>query len=74
MRYLIAMCCAVAAAAAATFFLSTPTASWVVRQFTFDSPDSVATLHALVFMLTNLIALVAGFTLGWALGVRFKDA
>jgi hypothetical protein len=41
MRYAIAMITAILFAALATLFLSTPIASWVVRQFTFDSPDTV---------------------------------
>jgi vancomycin permeability regulator SanA len=74
MRFLIAMVCAVIAAALATFYAAMPIASWAVRQFTFDSPDTVATLHAAVFMLVNLTALVAGFVIGWAAGARWRDA
>lgn len=68
MRYLIAIISAIAVAAVVTLLLSTPIASWVVRQFTFDSPDTVADLHALVFMAVNIGALVAGWFLGWAIG------
>jgi hypothetical protein len=71
MRYVVAMTVAVIAAALATLYLSSPVASWVVRQFTFDSPDSVASLHAATFMVCNLAALTAGFLVGWGLGRPF---
>lgn len=71
MRYVIAMVTAILFAALATFFLSTPVANWIVRQFTFDSPDTVATLHAASFMICNIIALTVGFLVGWGLGRRF---
>ncbi|MFV0367222.1 MAG: hypothetical protein ACK5KM_02060 [Hyphomicrobiaceae bacterium] len=74
MRYLIAIILAILAAAAASMFVSVPVASWVVRQFTFDSPDSVADLHMLVFMAMNIVALLAGWAIGWAIGGAFdKD-
>ena len=66
MRYLIAMAFAAAFAGTATVFVSSPLASWAVGRFTFDNPDSVGELHALVFIATNLTALVAGWLFGWA--------
>jgi vancomycin permeability regulator SanA len=74
MRYVIAMSVAVVVAALATMFVSSPVASWVVRQFTFDNPDSVASLHAAAFMGCNLAALVIGFGLGWAIGPRERSS
>jgi uncharacterized membrane protein YjgN (DUF898 family) len=71
MRYLVAMLVAIAAAALATVYVSSPVASWVVRQYTFDSPDTVASLHAATFMACNLAALVLGFLIGWGLGRPF---
>jgi hypothetical protein len=71
MRYVVAMTVAMICAALATLYASSPVASWVVRQFTFDSPDSVASLHAAAFMACNLAALAAGFLLGWGLGRPF---
>lgn len=68
MRYLIAMIFAIAVALAATVYLSSPVASWVVDQFTFESPDEVANLHSLVFMGINVVAMAIGWTIGWALG------
>jgi hypothetical protein len=68
MRYLIAMVTAVICAAIATVWLSSPIASWVVRQYEFDGPDTVAQLHAAAFMVTNVVALVFGFLLGWVAG------
>lgn len=73
MRYLIAMAMAILFAAAAAVIISSPIASWVVRQYTFDGPDTVANLHAAVFMVCNIVALVAGFLLGWALGWRWAE-
>ena len=55
-----------------TIYVSSPVASWVVRQFAFDSPDSVADLHALVFMAVNLGGLILGWLLGWAIGGAFE--
>lgn len=73
MRYLIAMVVAIACAAAATVWLSSPVASWIVRQYEFDSPDTVAQLHAAAFMATNVVALVFGFLLGWVAGRPWRE-
>jgi ABC-type sulfate transport system permease component len=73
MRYLIAMLTAIIFAALATMFLSSPIANWVVRQYTFDSPDTVAALHAATFMVCNVAALVFGFIVGWGLGRRWRE-
>lgn len=72
MRYLIAMVTAIVFAAVATLFVASPVASWVVRQYTFDSPDTVANLHAATFMAVNLVLLVVGFLVGWGLGRRWR--
>jgi hypothetical protein len=76
MRYLIAMIFGIAFALAATMFLSSPIATWAVNQFTFESPDDVASLHAMVFMAANVVALAIGWTIGWGIGgaVVGKDA
>lgn len=68
MRYLLAMIFAILCAFGAMRFVSSPLASWVVAQRTFESPDEVANLHALVFMGMNLVGLLAGWTIGWWLG------
>lgn len=68
MRYLVAMVFAIVAAGLAMFFVSSPIATWVVAQFTFESPDEVADLHTLVFMATNIAALLIGFLIGWVVG------
>jgi ABC-type sulfate transport system permease component len=73
MRYVIAMGTAIVFAALATMLASSPIASWVVRQYTFDSPDTVAALHAATFMACNVTALVFGFLVGWVLGARWKE-
>ena len=73
MRYVIAMVLAILCAGLATVFVSSPIASWVVRQYTFDSPDSVAALHAATFMVCNVVALIFGFLLGWVLGRPWRE-
>jgi Sec-independent protein secretion pathway component TatC len=73
MRYLIAMVCAVIAALISAVYFASPIASWAVRQFTFDSPDTVANLHAATFMLVNVAALAAGFLIGWIFGRSWRE-
>lgn len=68
MRYLVAMIFAIAVALGATLYVSSPVASWVVDQFSFESPDEVADLHSLVFMTTNIVSMVLGWSIGWAIG------
>lgn len=72
MRYLIAIISGIVVALGVTIYVSSPIASWVVRQFAFDSPDSVADLHALVFMAVNVAGLVVGWIIGWAIGGTFE--
>ena len=72
MRYVIAMAVAVAAALVAMLFLSQPAATWVTNQFTYDSPDSVGDLHAIVYMGLNIAALLAGWLAGWVIGSPFQ--
>jgi vancomycin permeability regulator SanA len=71
MRYVIAMAAAIVVALLATLFVSLPLANWVVRQYTFDSPDTVDDLHRAVFMGSNLVALLIGWGIGWLIGGRF---
>ncbi len=73
MRYLIAMVTAVLCAAIATLWISSPVASWIVRQYEFDTPDTVAQLHAAAFMVTNVVALVFGFLAGWVAGRPWRE-
>lgn len=72
MRYLLAIILGGAAAFVATTTISPAIATWVVSQFTFDSPDQVSNLHDGVFMGGNLLALLIGFTIGWAIGVKIE--
>jgi hypothetical protein len=67
MRYVFAMAGAVVLALVAMLFVSMPLANMAVARYTFDSPDTVADLHAAVFMLSNLAALL----IGWIIGGRF---
>jgi hypothetical protein len=74
MRYVYAMAGAIALALLATLFVSVPIANWVVNRYEFDSPDTVADLHAAVFMASNLAALLIGWAIGWFAGARFVRA
>ena len=71
MRYVIAMAVAIVVAVLATVFVSSWLANMVVDRFTFESPDTVADLHAAVFMGSNLAALLVGWGIGWIVGGRF---
>jgi hypothetical protein len=71
MRYVFAMAGAIVLALVATLFVSVPLANTVVDNYTFDSPDTVADLHAAVFLLSNLAALLIGWIVGWLIGGRF---
>jgi hypothetical protein len=71
MRYVFAMAGAIVVALLAMLFVSVPIANAVVDRYTFDSPDTVADLHAAVFMLSNLAALLIGWIVGWIIGGRF---
>ena len=61
---------AIVLALVATLFVSVPIANWVVNLYEFDSPDTVADLHAAVFMSCNLAALLVGWVIGWIVGGR----
>lgn len=65
MRTLAAMAVAIAAALITSLYLAQPVATWVTNQFTYDNPDTVGDLHAVVYMGLNVAALVAGYAIGW---------
>jgi hypothetical protein len=73
MRYVISMVVAMAFALIATIFLSGPLATSVVSGMTFESPDDVANMHALIFMTGNFVALILGWMVGWVLASRYRD-
>jgi hypothetical protein len=73
LRYVIAMIIAIAVALVATLYVSPQLASMAVDRFTFDSPDEVGTLEDGVYMLSNLAALLIGWTIGWFIGGRFAQ-
>ena len=72
MRYILGLIFAAVLALGATLFVSSRVATWVVAAGTYEDPDSVANLHALVFMAVNVLALVAGWCMGWLLGMLFE--
>lgn len=67
MRTLVAMAIAAAAALITSLYFAQPAATWVTNQFTYDNPDSVGDLHAVVYMALNVSALVIGYGIGWVL-------
>lgn len=73
MRYVISMVVAIAFALIATIFLSGPLATWLAADMTFESPDDVANMHALIFMTGNFVALIFGWIAGWMLASRYRD-
>ncbi|MCZ7596357.1 MAG: hypothetical protein M5U16_16840 [Hyphomicrobium sp.] len=68
LRYIVAMVFAFIAAALATVFLSSSVADWVVARQSFESSDDAENLHMLVFMGTNIAALIVGWLVGWIIG------
>ena len=73
MRYVIAMVVAIIITLLVTIFVSPLLAGMAVDRFTFDSPDEVGTLEDGVYMLSNLAALLIGWTIGWFIGGRFAQ-
>ncbi len=73
MRYVISMVTAIAFALIATIFISSRLATWIVSGMTFESPDEVANLHALIFMAGNFAALILGWIAGWMLAARYRE-
>lgn len=70
MRYVIAMICAVIVALMSTLLIAGPVADWYVSRRTFIDSDTVADVHALVFMVFNLSALAIGWGLGWLIASK----
>ena len=66
MRYLVAIMFAIVGAALAMVFLSGPIANWTTLQVTFESSDDAENLNQMVFMGVNLLGLIVGWTIGWA--------
>ncbi len=74
MRYLVAILFALAGAALAFAFAGSPVADWIVAQRSFESSDDAENLNQLAFMAVNLLGMIAGWTLGWALAAKLGDA
>ena len=68
MRYLIGMVFAAGGALAMSLFVSNTGASWVARQFTFESPDQVSDVHSAVFMGLSVVGLIVGWAVGFGIG------
>ena len=74
MRYLVAILFALAGAALAFAMVSGPAADWAVARQTFESSDDAENLHQLAFMGVNLVGMIIGWTLGWALAAKLGDS
>jgi hypothetical protein len=74
MRYLVAILFALAGAALAFVFAGGPVADWLVASRTFESSDDAENLHQLAFMGVNLVGMIIGWTLGWALAAKLGEA
>jgi phosphate/sulfate permease len=70
MRYLVAIIFAVLGALLATVFVSSGVATMIVGTQRFGDPDTVADLHAALFMAINALGLLLGWALGWMIGGR----
>jgi membrane protein YdbS with pleckstrin-like domain len=70
MRYVIAMLVAIVVTVVVTVFVSPQLATMAVDRFTFESPDEMGNLEDGVYMLSNLVALLLGWALGWIIGGR----
>lgn len=66
MRYVVAMVFAIIVAGLAAVFLSSSVADWVVAHETFESSDDAENLHMLTFIGTNVVAVLVGWLVGWA--------
>ena len=67
------MVVAMAFALIATLFVSGPLATWVIKDMPFENPDDEAAWQTMVFMTGNLVALILGWMVGWALASRYQD-
>ncbi|MEO1207251.1 MAG: hypothetical protein AAFV45_13065 [Pseudomonadota bacterium] len=68
MRYIIGMVFAAGGALAMSLLASNSAASWVTRQFTFESPDQVSDVHSAIFMGLNVVGLIIGWAIGFGVG------
>lgn len=59
---------ALAAAGFAMFTISHNVADNIVASQHFATPGEAARIHALIYMATNLLALLCGYVVGWLLG------
>jgi Co/Zn/Cd efflux system component len=73
MRYLVAIICAVLGAFVTTLFIASPVATMIVGTQRFSDPDSVASMHAALFMAVNALGLLVGWAVGWLIGGRIAS-
>jgi hypothetical protein len=67
MRYVVAMVFALIGFGLAAVFLSSQAADWVLARQGFESPDDADNMHMMVYIGTNVLGLVVGWLVGWAL-------
>lgn len=73
MRYVIAIVFAALGAFVVSAFVANHGATLLTRNFTFESPDGVATFHSSAFILLSLGGLIVGWIAGFALGGAFAS-
>ena len=66
MRYVVAMIFALVGAFLTMWFLSGAVASWAVAHMSFESPDQNDNWFDAVFMAMNILGLIVGWGIGWA--------
>lgn len=71
MRLFIAMTFAFMAAGYATIAVGPMIADNAVSSWRFEDPSEVSSTHAAIFLLTCILALLAGWAVGWLLGFPF---
>lgn len=72
MRYFLGLVGATIGALVMSLLASNTTASWVVRQFAFDSPDQVSDAHGAVYMGLNVLGLIVGWAIGFGIGAAIE--
>jgi len=72
MRTLIATTLAILAAGFATLYVSNNVAANLVAGSRFETPGAASSAHATAFLATSLLALLAGWAVGWLIGYPFR--
>lgn len=71
MRVVLAIIGALAGLALGLLLLGNAAGTWLTENQAMQSPDDVATSHALGFLITSFLCLVIGWFVGWGIGGLF---